>query len=273
MITLADVKSRSVPLIFGYGGGVNSMAGLILLSQKGVRPDLISMADTVDEKPKTYAYRDSVAAPWCLEHQFPDITVVKKQSPRTGDHSLEEECLRRETMPSRAFGMSSCAMRWKIEPQDKFLNHWPPALDAWRRGEKPIKLLGYDAGESHRVNVPEDDKLRYWYPLVEFGLDREDCEQLILSEGLPIPPKSACFYCPSSTKSEVIMLWAEHPELIDRALAIEDRALASERHNLRNVKGLGRHWSWRELLTADDIARAAFPEAPVEACTICTTGN
>jgi hypothetical protein len=39
------------------------------------------------------------------------------------------------------------------------------------------------------------------------------------------------------------------------------------------VKGLGRHWSWRELVALDDAARAALPETPVEACMICDDGG
>ena len=93
MISVLDVLRRDVPLVFGFGGGVNTMAALILLHRKGVRPDLISFADTGDEKPETYAYRDDIATKWCLEHQFPEIVVIKKESPRVRDASLEEECL------------------------------------------------------------------------------------------------------------------------------------------------------------------------------------
>lgn len=271
-LSINDIKHREVPLVFGFGGGVNSMAGLILLQRHGIRPDLISFADTKGEKPETYNYLSEFAQIWCLEHQFPQITIVNKESPRTGDVSLEEECLRRETMPSRAFGMSSCAMRWKIEPQEKFLNHWPPALDAWVKGQKPIKVLGIDAGEDHRAKISEDSKLRYWYPLVEFDLDREACVELIINEGLPVPPKSACFYCPSSTKSEILTLAREHPDLYARAVTLETKALTSLRHDLRNVKGLGRHWPWKGLLEADEKARLELSETPVEACIICTSG-
>lgn len=256
------------PLLIGYGGGVNSVAMLFLFWQYGLIPNLITFADTGGEKPETYAYL-SVIAEWLKLVGFPPLTIVKKISPRRGDQSLEEESLRRQTMPSRAFGMSSCAMRWKIEPQEKFLNHWQPAIDCWARGRKPIKALGYDGGEQRRAKVHEDEKLRYWYPLLDMDIDRDGCVRLIEAMGLPVPPKSACFFCPSSTKSEVISLSKVHPDLFERAVHMERIALSSERHELRSVKGLGRHWSWGELVRMSAVERSKLLEAPVESCTIC----
>lgn len=263
-----DAKAAGDPLLVGFGGGVNSVAGLVLLYRLELVPDLITFADTVGEKPATYAYF-SVVNGWLRSKGWPEIVVVRKASPRTGDASLEDECLRRETMPSRAFGLSSCAMRWKVEPQEKFLNHWQPARECWTRGRKPVKVLGYDGGEQRRAKIHEDAKLRYWYPLLEADLDRDSCLDLIRTEGLPVPPKSACFFCPSSTKAEVLDLREHQPALFERALLIERTALASAKHELVSVKGLGRHWSWEELASASDAQRAQLLESPVESCTVC----
>lgn len=270
VLTEKKVRERKVPLVFGYGGGVNSLAALVRLSQKRIVPDLILFADTGGEKHGTYRHIRKHVRPWLEEIGFPPLIFVKKESPQTGDKSLEEECLRRETMPSRAFGLSSCAMRWKIEPQEKYLNHWQPARDTWDRGQRPIKILGYDGGEERRASITEDDKLLYWYPLIEWDIDRDACKALILAAGLPIPPKSACFFCPSSTKTEVIELARRSPKLMARAIRIEDVALTSERHDLRTIKGLGRHWAWRDLIKMDEQGRKHLPEAPVEACMVCS---
>lgn len=266
-------RPRHVPLIVGYGAGVNSLAVLIGLRDRDLRPDLISFADTRGEKPGTYAYFGLYLVPWLRKNGFPEHTTVVKESPEVGDLSLEAECLRRQTLPSRAFGMSSCAHRWKIEPQEKFLNHWPPAITCWQHGDKPIKALGYDDGESHRSGIESDGKLVYWYPLREWGWDREECERRIVAEGLPLPPKSACFFCPSSTKYEVLWLAKNHPDLFERAIAMERRALGNTEHPLQNVKGLGRHWSWEQLVNASESEREAMPSAPVESCTVCTEGS
>ncbi len=267
-VTTADVLGRDVPLVVGFGGGVNSMAVLVALRQRDIVPDLITFADTGGEKPETYAYF-SIVRGWLAKAGFPALTLVKNASPKAGDDSLEEESVRRETMPSRAFGMSSCAMRWKVEPQEKFLRRWEPARAAWKEGRKPIKVLGYDGGEERRAKITEDKILRYWYPLLDWKIDRAACEALIRSERLPLPPKSACFFCPSSTKTEVIALHRDHPNLFARAARMESIALKSERHNLRNIKGLGRHWSWADLVAMSMVDQSMLLEAPVESCTIC----
>ena len=72
------------------------------------------------------------------------------------------------------------------------------------------------------------------------------------------------FFVPSSKKSELIQLSRKHPELMQRALLMEDRALASGRWQ---VAGLGRHFSWRAFIESEN--QSAFPEAPVESCSIC----
>lgn len=274
MIDQQAVQTRPswVPLIVGFGGGVNSAAVLVGLLARGIRPGLVVFADTGGEKPETYAFLDQLCC-WLVEVGFPALTKVKKASPRVGDASLEDECLRRETLPSRAYGLSSCAFRWKIEPMEKHLNHWPRAVNSIRHGIKPIKALGYDAGESHRSAIEEDEKLRYWYPLREWGWDRERCVAEIGKTTLPLPPKSACFFCPSSRKEEVVQLQRQHPDLLARALLIEKTALESKRHEMRTIKGLGRHFAWSSLVSATPEERAKIPQAPGDSCTICTEGD
>lgn len=267
-MTEAEVRSRpaGVPLLVGYGAGLNSTALLIGLRERGIRPDWINFADTGDEKPETYAFLP-IFAKWLHGAGFPSITVVKKTG-RIGDVSLEQESLRRKTLPSRAFGLSSCAHRWKIEPQEKFVNHLPEARAAWKAGYKVIKALGIDAGET-RPTPDDDKKYAYWYPLVEWGWDRDLCAAAVSRAGLPMPVKSACFYCPSSKKREVLQLKVKHPDLFARAVAMERNAAP----NLRDVKGLGRTWSWEMLGVADKRQLSLFREAPVEPCMMCVDGD
>ena len=77
-----------------------------------------------------------------------------------------------------------------------------------------VKAIGLDAGEEHRLtwakNEPTKDKrlsreawldqryFSYWYPLMEWGYDRETCNRIIAKEGWPVPIKSACFFCLSA---------------------------------------------------------------------------
>jgi hypothetical protein len=237
------------PLVVAYGLGVNSTAMLVEFVHRDIRPDLILFADTGGEKPETYAYLP-VIQEYLAEVGFPPVVTVRYHPVRAVYHTLEQQCLHTGTLPSLAYGGRSCSMKYKKEPQDRFVRHWPPAVDCWRRGAKVLKAIGFDAGpaDSRRHRYEEDDEYRYWYPLAEWGYDRQRCQQIIAAAGLPVPMKSACWFCPASKKPEILWLQQRHPELLARALAIERNA----RDSLTSVKGLGRCFSWEEYLARLD---------------------
>jgi hypothetical protein len=241
------------PLILAYGMGVDSTAVIVEFVRLGVRPDLILFADTGGEKRETYAYRPIIDR-YLKKHGFPQVTVVKAKPPKRykwGRYTnLEEKCLINETLPSIAYGGHSCADVFKIKPQNAFCSRWEPAMRTWRLGKKVVKVIGYDAGAADAKRAykiegkGEDDKYHYWYPLREWGYDREKCKEVIAKGGLPVPPKSACFYCPASKKHEIEWLRDNHPDLYERALKIE-RTARDGRHGIKgSTKGLGRHFSW-----------------------------
>ena len=234
-----------------YGAGTDSTAMLIGLHQRGIPVDLILFADTGCEQPHTYEYLP-VMNGWLNAHGMPEITVVE-YTDRNGERlTLEQECLRSGTLPALAYGHKKCSLKHKIEPQEKFCNNYPPCREVWTRGEKVVKFIGYDAGEERRRNHAlvydmQDKKYRKEYPLMDWGWGREECLAAIQQEGLPIPGKSSCFFCPAMKRHEIRTLYHRHRDLLDRAIAIEDNA----KPNLITVKGLGRDWSWRDFISGD----------------------
>jgi hypothetical protein len=233
------------PLVVAYGLGVDSTAMLVRFARNRIRPDLILFADTGGEKPETYQYLD-VIRPFLAQVRFPDVIVVRYRPRWAAYKTLEEQCLHTGTLPSLAYGGRSCSMKYKVSPQDKFVKGWPPAQECWRRGAKVLKAIGFDAGpaDSRRHRFVEDKLFTYWYPLVEWGFDRERCKQIIVEAGLPVPMKSACFFCPAMKKQEIVWLQEQHPELLERALAIQRNAQAK----LISVRGLGRSFAWGTYL-------------------------
>lgn len=228
-------------LVVAYGGGTNSTAMLVGLHERGIRPDLCLFSDTGGEKHETYDHLRSVQG-WLEGINFPPVTVV-----RVASRTLEEDCLKRSALPSIAYGFKSCSQRFKLEPQEKFLNNHPPCREVWDAGEKVIKLIGYDADEERRAKAYDSDKYEVQYPLIEWGWDRDACIEAIDRAGLPRPGKSACFFCPSSRPSEVRWLQRTHPDLFMRAVEMERNA------DLTSVKGLGRNWSWEALGSTEDM--------------------
>ena len=233
------------PLVVAYGLGVDSTAMLIEFARRGIRPDLILFADTGGEKPETYSYL-SIIRPFLARAGFPDVIVVRYQPKWAAYRTLEGQSLHTGTLPSLAYGGKSCALKFKRQPQDNYVADWEPARVCWARSDKVLKAIGYDAGpaDSRRHRYEEDDYYRYWYPLAEWHFDREHCKEIISAAGLPVPMKSACFYCPASKKEEIVWLREHHPDLLERALTIERNAQAK----LTSVKGLGRSFSWSSYL-------------------------
>jgi len=212
--------------VVSYGAGTNSTAMLVGLFERGERPDYILFADTGGERPETYQHITIVSG-WCEQIGFPSITTVKQ--PLT----LEFDCINRKALPGIAYGFKSCSDRFKVQPQKKFLRQLGITdYQFW---------VGIDAGELHRKRY---DGVRY--PLVEWDWGREECIEAISRAGLPQPGKSACFFCPSSKPREILELKRKHPDLLARALAMEANA------DLATIKGLGRSWSWAEVVKYDD---------------------
>lgn len=248
----------SDPLVLSYGMGVDSTAVLVGWQRRGIRPDLIIHADVGNEKPETYAYRAVIDA-WLARVDFPAITDVRYvvQRPKNGPYTtLEENCLVNETLPSLAFGMKGCSLKWKGEPIDARVR--AIYADHVRAGGKVLRAIGYDAGpcDSKRGTRESEGPWQWIYPLRDWGWDRERCMAEIESAGLPVPPKSACFFCPSTKPAELIQLAKRHPELARRAVVMEDKA----RSKLVKISGLwgkgtkgtrggeAKPGSWRDFL-------------------------
>ena len=184
---------------------------------------------------------------------MPDITIVKE------GNGLEDDCLARDTLPGKAFGFGSCSERFKVRPQRRWVKQQGIENAMW--------LVGIHAGEVKRAERTLNQRSDVRFPLIEWKWDQEDCIEAIRCAGLPLPIKSACFFCPAMRKTEVIQLAKMEPELFERALEMEDGA--KESGNLDTVKGLGRHWSWRGLVAADEAQLRLFDDVQAPMCDQC----
>ena len=261
-MSMSDINPSEKPkqpptkelVVVAYGGGTNSTAMLIWMHENGLRPDCVLFADTGAEKPGTYTHV-SLVNDWCISVGFPEIKVVKKAGKVYAGETLEEDCLRRSALPSIAYGFKTCSQKYKGSPQDIFLNSQQQCQDTWKAGKKVMKLIGFDAGEAHRAKDFISDKYLVDYPLIRADWGREECVLAIARAGLPQPGKSACFFCPSSKKAEILALHKDHPDLMARALKMEDRA------NLTSIKGLGRSFSWRSFIESQNQSLEVYSDA------------
>jgi hypothetical protein len=197
--------------ILSLGAGVNSTALLVLKAQSKIDFEFAIFADTGDENPKTYAYIEQVIKPFCQKHNI-DLEIVRNQE-HDGE-TLSQYCQRTKFIPSRQFG--SCRDHFKIQTIRKYLKKNFPTV------YKEINtFIGFCKGEESRAKGYVGITANYDFPLIDFGLDRKDCIQIIREAGLPIPIKSGCIFCPHQSLESWIILWKESPDLYAKAEALE----------------------------------------------------
>lgn len=228
------------PVVLAYGIGVDSTALLIEKVARGEKPDLVLTADTGVEKPATYAYLD-VIRPWMDAHSIHHeiVSYIPKRFKHWPKYiGLLEMCLTNATLPSKSLGGSSCSLKYKKAPQDAFLATWKPAIAAWGRGQQVTRLIGYDAGPrdtlraNHALSI-DDPLYDCQYPLREWQWDRDACIARIEAEGLPVPPKSACWLCVANRPQEIRDL----PKWCLRLIVLVEARAAPRLHT---VEGLWR---------------------------------
>lgn len=227
---LAKLRLGREPVLVAWGGGRDSTAMIIELLARGEPIDVVLIADTGAEKPDTYVFIQ-LFMQWLRARNIRCVIVRNrtqrfKHWPRYT--TIVEDCLTNGGVPSLATGRHSCSLKWKVEPQNRWTQAWPLAQEAWAAGCRVVKLIGYDCSpaDSRRYaehEGHEDPKRRYRlrYPLREWGWTLEDCIACIERAGLPVPPKSSCFFCPAMKPWEVDAL--EKP-LLRRIVLVEANA-------------------------------------------------
>lgn len=245
--------------IVAFGGGTNSTAMLVGMLEHDETPDAIWFADTGGEKPHTYRHIEHVSA-WCKAIGFPAIETLSGADvwlpQMVKDGSLEQECIRLGTMPSKTFGFSTCSIKWKLEPANRRLKLY--LADNNLAMSDVVRCVGFDAGEPHRYErakgiMERNEKLvRERWPLIEWDWDRDDCVAAIQRAGLPQPGKSSCFFCPSSKKGELLAMKITYPDLLDRAIEMERRAMAGEGQATAARCGLGRSFIWSDFIKVSE---------------------
>lgn len=270
MISFEEAINKNNLLVVTYGGGTNSKAILSELYSKWVnsgndnkyKPDIIVFADPGGEHPHTYADMVKVNN-WLFSVDWPQIDTVKTVNRNGEVIPLYEYCYNRDELPSKAYGSSSCSEKNKTRPVNKFLNNHPLCKKTWGKfrkltdiKSKVTRIVGIDAGEDHRIQpylsntskAVVDQNLKYdvVFPLVDWDMDREDCVQSILDMGWDLPGKSSCFFCPSMTKPEILKLKEDNPELLEKALDLENNC--KSKGNLKAAKGLGRRLAWHTVV-------------------------
>ncbi|MCH8969532.1 MAG: phosphoadenosine phosphosulfate reductase [Planctomycetes bacterium] len=259
---MTATAKQDQPICVCLGLGVDSVAMLVGMEQRGIRPDLITFADTGGEKPATYLYAP-ILRQWLRDVDFPQFQTCRYVPPIATYRTLYENCERHETIPSLAFGRKACSLKWKRDAQEPLRKRLPENVQAWSAGRKVIKCIGFDATERRRTYAAvgkELDEYDYSYPLQDWGWTRDHCKRVIADAGLPVPVKSACFFCPAMKKAEIHELRRTDPDLYEKAIALETgyREGKHWRGDAATTQGLGRRFAWATLPVIQDRQLTLF---------------
>jgi len=203
--------------IASFGCGVDSVAGLLLAKEQGIKYDEIIFADTLEERPETYAY---------LEY-FKKKSGYKITRVQSHLGSIYDWHYKKQSQPSKYNHW--CSSKWKIYPIRKYLR---------KKYGKKVRFemnIFIDYLEAHRMRTPDVKYIDNKYPLVEQRLGREDLKKIIISKGYELPIKSGCYFCPFTTKSGWIDLRNKHPTLFQKSIQMEKNS--STKTKLVMLKG------------------------------------
>lgn len=198
--------------IISLGAGVQSSA-MALMAAEGIitpMPDGAIFADTQSEPAAVYRQLEF------LESRLPFPVY------RVTAGSLREQILAAMTGEARMDGrppfftrgggmlMRQCTQDFKIRPIRKQVRELI-GLKYRQRGPKtPVvqQWIGISTDEADRMKPSRDTYIENRWPLIELDYSREDCQNWIRAHGYPMPPKSACTFCPYHNDA----MWREMKE-------------------------------------------------------------
>jgi hypothetical protein len=237
--------------VLSLGGGTQSCA-LALMSAAGDLPKLdhIVFADTQGELPETYEYLDYLRP--IVEAAGIPLHVVTAGSLEQAlllDHPIDKN----PTPPAHVLnpdgtkgriGAYRCSYDYKrriIEAQVKRLCG---GRGAWKRAQVE-QWIGFSLDEVGRMR-PADacgcghkagrhaggcqrckcERYEAWqtnrWLLIELRMRRHDTIRWFADHGHPIPPRSACWFCPNQGNERWQQLRTDHPDLFERACVLDE---------------------------------------------------
>ena len=216
--------------VFAYGGGVQSNAALVLAAtgRLDVRTFLFCNVGDDSEHPDTLSYVERVAKPYAAANGIELIELGKTRfgEPETLYGRLTRPGSRFIGIPVRMTGRSdgapgrrSCTKDFKI----LVIARWLKQQGATAAAPGTVNL-GISMDEVERAKSPDASGIaweRLAYPLLDLGLYRDNCAAIIQRAGLPIPPKSACWFCPFHSLPEWQAMRRKRPDLFQRAAELE----------------------------------------------------
>ncbi|MFH1486833.1 MAG: hypothetical protein ABIH46_12250, partial [Chloroflexota bacterium] len=174
------------------GWGIQSFA-LAAMSALGEMPpvDYAIHADTTHEISGTYEHA-AKWTPWLESHGVKVVTVRASQPNvlRRGGVSIPAYTINGTGKSGQT--KRQCTHDWKMSPIRRFIRSiigkpTPGAVEM---------VMGISLDEYARQRSSDVQYIENAYPLVDSRITRADCIEWLERQGLDVPPKSACSFCP-----------------------------------------------------------------------------
>lgn len=194
--------------ICGISGGKDSSALAIYMRERVPQMEYF-FCDTGAELPETYDYLDK------LETAL-DKPIARLNARKGFDHWFE---VYRGALPSPQ--MRWCTKKMKIEP-----------LEEWVGSDNAVSYVAIRADETGRKGyVSTKANIKAVFPFVEDGIAHDGVLRILQDAGLGLPEyyewrtRSGCYFCFYQRKAEWVGLADKHPDLWQRAVAIERKVM------------------------------------------------
>jgi Phosphoadenosine phosphosulfate reductase family len=194
--------------VCGISGGKDSSALAIYMRDRVPAMEYF-FCDTGAELPETYEYLTRLEA-------VLGKPITRINADRGFDHWFE---VYRGALPSPQ--MRWCTKNMKIKP-----------LEAWIGEDPAISYVGIRADENNRKGyISTKPNITARFPFVEDGVDHDGVLRILEQAGVGLPSyyqwrtRSGCYFCFYQRKAEWVGLAQQHPDLFERAVAIEQKVL------------------------------------------------
>jgi hypothetical protein len=232
--------SSQVRHVCGISGGKDSSALAIYLRDQV--PDMeYFFCDTGAELPETYEYLNRLEV-------VLGKPIARLNSDKGFEHWFE---VYRGTLPSPQ--MRWCTKQVKIKP-----------LEAWLGDDEAISYVAIRSDEKNRKGyVSTKQIIQAVFHFVEKDIDHAGVLKILDVAGVGLPDyyqwrtRSGCYFCFYQRKAEWVGLADRHPELFERAKAIESKVLkdagASGDASYQATAMQGRDYTWSPGETLDEL--------------------
>lgn len=249
--------------VLSLGWGVQSWTIAAMIARGFLPPvDFMVHADTTWEHEATYEFAEKWT-PWLGENGQNIVTVKSDRVDVIQKWESETEGIMAPVFTLSPEGDEGqlgrqCTATWKIYPIRRFVAEQLADRGLKKTPGVVTMIQGISLDEFWRMRDSDVKYVVHEYPLVDRRLTRSDCMAWLKENGLPVPRKSSCVFCPYKSMAQWKDLGRKQGVDLETAVMI-DSAVRNKREKFK----LFVHPSRKPLGVAvqDDGQLELWPEA------------